>query len=135
MNMYHGGSNSFVSEVQKLYINGEYITDLVTPEGIEEIPYCCFTEWTQLKSVTIPEGTKTISTGAFYSCSSLETIYIPHSVTEIKSTAFYCCTSLKTIYYEGTINEWHHIKLDKNFDLNVSNYTIVCTDGEITVNK
>ena len=64
---------------KKLYLNGELVTELNIPEGIESI-----------------------SAYAFYNCTSIESLIIPSSVQSIGSNAFFGTTSLTTVYCTAT---------------------------------
>ena len=87
-----------------------------------------------LKYITIPDGVTSIGDGAFYNCSSLRSITIPDGVTSIGSEAFNGCGRLTNITFKGIKEQWNAIKKGSNWDLSTGNYTIKCTDGEITKN-
>ena len=57
-----------------LYYEGELLTDLVIPEGVE-----------------------TIKKYAFVFCESITKLTIPQTVTNIESYAFFCCSWIKTV--------------------------------------
>jgi len=103
-----------------LYLNGEFVTNLVIPEGVTEIKdyafrNCCwlvsatipdsvtsigdyaFSHCYSLVSITIPDSVTSIGECAFSNCDSLASITIPDSVTSIGDTAFYSCNSLKSV--------------------------------------
>ena len=69
---------------------------------------------------------------AFRGCTNLTSITIPGSVTVIGDQAFSGCTSLTNIYYEGTIEQWNSISKYTYWNYRTGNYTIYCTDGNIT---
>ncbi len=73
-----------------------------------------------------------IEDATFAGCTSLNAITIPSSVTSIGEVAFAYCNSLSSITYSGTNTEWIAIEKNKNWDSNTGNYTVYCTDGEIT---
>ena len=83
---------------KKLYLNGELLTELVIPEGVEWIRRYAFSNCSSLTSVEIPNSVTFIGQSAFEGCSSLTSAEIPNSVTEIGSKAFLGCTGLKEIY-------------------------------------
>ena len=45
---------------------------------------------------------------------------------------FQSCTNLTEIHYEGTVDQWHSISLGSGWDTSSGEYTIYCTDGEIS---
>ncbi len=59
---------------KNLYLNGELVTELVIPDGVESISH-----------------------GVFLYCESIETVYIPDSVTYIGSSAFAWCKNIKSV--------------------------------------
>ena len=74
-----------------------------------------------------------IARGAFQDC-QMESILIPSSVKQIDELAFAFCYNLKDIYYEGTIEEWNMIIFEEYWDFWMNDYTIHCSDGDISVN-
>lgn len=104
----------------KLNIGGEYITDLVIPEGVEKINDHAFENVRQLTSLTLPSTIKEIGDSAFYSCSNISAelifpenikigkaafsyggkikgITLPDNVAGVGSNAFYKCNGLEYI--------------------------------------
>ena len=69
---------------------------------------------------------------AFEGCGGITSITIPDSVTSIGMCAFYCCSDLTEIHYNGTMEQWKAIPKGMSWNLGTGNYTIYCTDGEIT---
>jgi hypothetical protein len=72
-----------------LYINNEKVTDLVIPEGVQNIRNYAFSYCSGLTSVTIPNSVTRIGSSAFSRCSGLTSVTIPDSVTNIGGRAFY----------------------------------------------
>ncbi len=67
------------SNYQRLYINGvkvSEITDLVIPEGTDIISKGKFSNWVNLKSVTLPTSLTSIESDGFKGCTSLEAVHI-----------------------------------------------------------
>ena len=85
-----------------LYINGEEVTEVVVPDGIETLNNT-FTKASYLTSVTIPNSVTKISKDAFYGCSSLISVNIPEGITEIGKDAFYGCSSLTSIEIPNSV--------------------------------
>ena len=73
---------------KNLYLNGELVTDLVIPEGVETVE--AFTFWGAdcLNTIKITEGVKTIGDKAFFYCGGLTSIEIPSTLTSIGKEAF-----------------------------------------------
>ncbi len=69
-----------------LYLNGELLTDVIIPEGVEYI-----------------------SNYAFYGCTSIRTVEIPESVTYIGWRTFNYCDTLSDVYYHGDEDMWNDI--------------------------
>ncbi len=81
----------------KLYLNGELVTDLVIPEGITSIKKYAFYNCSSLTSVTIGGSVTTIGNYAFSACSNLTSVTIGDSVTSIEGHAFSNCSGLTSI--------------------------------------
>ena len=81
----------------KLYVNGELITDLVIPDGVTSIGKYAFWGCSSLKSITIPDSVANIGAYAFFRFRGLNNITIPNSVTSIGEYAFSECSSLTSI--------------------------------------
>ena len=62
----------------KLYLNGELLTDFITPDTVTKI-----------------------NSYAFFNCDSITSIYIHNNVTSIEKAAFYHCTALTEIYFNA----------------------------------
>ena len=73
-----------------LYVNGEELTDLVVPEGVETIDNS-FWGFCGLKTLVIPEGVKTIAACAFGNCNNLVSVSIANTVKKIDYYAFWNC--------------------------------------------
>lgn len=81
-----------------LYLNGELITDLVIPEGVDYIKAYAFNGCSCLKSVIILSSVKIIEEHAFDDCSDLRSVTIPGNITDIGIGAFNGCPSLISVY-------------------------------------
>lgn len=81
-----------------LYLNGNEVTDLVIPEGVNEIKDNVFTNCEGLTNVTISEGVTSIGLQAFQGCSNLASVSIPKSLTNIGANAFNACTGLTAVH-------------------------------------
>lgn len=98
---------------------------------------------------TLPDSVTSINQGAFTGCEALETINIHGSVATIENTAFDRCTALTGIHFDGTMEQWKSVMEEsetvtgstiidgESFDQTITiggaeNYTVYCTDGEIS---
>jgi hypothetical protein len=82
---------------QKVYFDGEEITDLVIPDSITEILDYTFFGWKNLKSVKMSDKVVKIGKNAFGKCANLEEIYISKKMETVGAAAFYFCNSLKNV--------------------------------------
>jgi hypothetical protein len=87
-----------------------------------------------LTHVVIPDGTTHIYSYTFYGFEGLLSITIPESVECFEYEVFAGCSNLTTIYYTGTKAQWNAIYKYSTWDTETGNYTVYCTDGEITKN-
>lgn len=132
------------------------LKSVTLPKGLTKIGGGLFSECTALESITFPEGVTVIEEGAlmrcgfkiitlpeglttledsaFKNCTSLVSISIPNSVTSIGKYAFESCTALKTIYFSGTSADWNNLDKGEHWNRMVSDCTVKCTDGDITIN-
>jgi len=62
----------------------------------------------------------------------IQTINIPSSVKSLGPGVFADSNNLKTINYDGTVIRWFAIQKDSEWDFNSSDFTIYCTDGQIS---
>lgn len=74
-----------------------------------------------------------IGSSAFEDC-GLTYVEFTTSVTKIENRAFANCVNLLCIRYNGTIEQWNAIEKGTDWDAGTGNYTVYCTDGEITKN-
>ena len=105
----------------QLFIDNEYILDLVIPEGVESVNYGAFS-YVYLNSVRFPEsmkrvsgfdrsrikevtfGNNTISIGGFSGCNGLTKLEIPNSVQTIEEGAFMACNELEYLNLGEGVN-------------------------------
>lgn len=93
-----------------------------------------FADCSALTSIILPDGVTSIGLGAFRNCASLTNITLPDSVTIIEDSVFYGCIKLTDITYNGTLAQWDAVAKHYLWDTNTSDYTIHCTDVDITKN-
>lgn len=96
--------NYFLECVDKFYISGELVENLVIPDGITSIPESAFEGYDGLKSVVIPASVTTIGRQAF-SCSSLVYAEFLGDAPIVATSAFYGGDSF-TIYYHENTSGW-----------------------------
>ena len=104
----------------KLYLNGELVTELVVPEGVTSLNRYVFSGCNSFVSITIPDSVTSIDSSAFYGCSNITSAtmpslaigYIPQNNLQtvvitsgdyISDKAFYNCASLKSITISDSI--------------------------------
>ena len=108
--------DSFSSPLQyanKLYINGELVTEVVIPDGVEIIPRFAFS-CTNITSIVIPDSVKVIANSAFYKSPNLTSITIPEGISKIEAWAFYDCTNLSDVYITD-IASWCNIDFENEY--------------------
>ncbi len=108
------------------------LTSITIPDSVTSIGDYAFEDCTGLTSITIPDSVTSIGEWAFSSCESLTSISIPDSVTSIGESAFEDCTGLTSIHFAGTMAEWATIEKETEWNFNTGNYTVYCSDGNIT---
>lgn len=108
------------------------LTSVTIPDSVTSIGGSAFRECSALTSVTIGKSVTSIGDYTFYKCSSLTSITIPDSVTSIVGSAFSMCSWLTDINFDGTKEQWKAIKKSSNWNYYTGNYTVHCTDGDLT---
>lgn len=108
------------------------LTDITIPSSVTSIGACAFEFCVGLTSITIPNGVKSIEDFTLSGCTRLTSITIPMGVTIIGDRALYFCACLTSINYQGTRAQWNDIEKGEDWDKYTGNYTIHCTDGDIT---
>ena len=72
----------------KLYLNGEILTDLVIPQEVTEISSFVFQDCDCLRSVILHEAVTSICKGAFYGCLNLKSVDMSPNISYIGRDAF-----------------------------------------------
>lgn len=85
-----------ITQGTKFYLDGELMTAIEVPEGIEEIGKNCFSEYEFVTKVTLPESAVNVSNYAFTYCPNLEEVSFGCNLISIGDRAF-DCENLKTI--------------------------------------
>lgn len=86
-----------------LYLDGEELTSIVIPEGIETIGSNAFLTATSISHVSLPHTLKRIGESAFCGCKKLNAIIIPDGVTDIGDACFSGCSSLNEVSLPVTL--------------------------------
>lgn len=89
--------NYLLYYAKNIYLNNNLLTDLIIPNGIEEIKSKSFSYCKNLVSVEIPNTVVKIGNRAFSNCKRLTKINIPESIVEIGFSAFENCSLLDRV--------------------------------------
>ena len=116
------------------FVGRQHITSLILPNSLTSISDMAFYNCQNLTSITLPENITNIASGAFWNCFNLESIKLPNGITAIKSQAFSNCVKLTEIIFEGTKEEWLNIEKGTDWNYDMKNYTIQCSDGNLDKN-
>ena len=84
---------------KKLYLNGELITDLVIPDGVEAIETFTFEGASEITSLTVPSSVTSIGKSAFSYCHNLKSITLPSTITDMQRKAFAYLNQESTNYH------------------------------------
>lgn len=83
-------------------------------------------------TVRVDDSVTQIGENAFRERTELTKIILPSTITRIDNWAFFDCKNLTEIVFKGTIEQWNSITFNGAWNGNTGNYTIHCTDGDIT---
>lgn len=91
----------------KLWLAGETneITDLVIPEGVENVKDYAFDNGVNFKTISLPNTLLTIGKNAFRGCSGIEELVLPNSLSAIGTAAFSGCESLRFLTLGASLPE------------------------------
>lgn len=99
---------------------------------VAEIGWSAFYHRSSLRSVKISSNVIWIGSSAFRGCENLASVTLAPGVQRIGVYAFAECSNLTSINFGGTRAEWNAIEKIDEWDAGTNNYTVYCTDGEIT---
>ena len=107
--------------------NSVYYSDgnCIVEKGSKTLIYAC-------KNSIIPKDIIIIAPYAFHDCSDWTSLTISKSVVSICDNAFYACGKLTSITYNGTKEQWNKIERANGWNNFTGDYTVYCTDGEIS---
>ena len=129
---YFSDGNCLIEMGTGILVAGSSTGTIPTDGSVSAIGDCAFEGFVGLTSITIPYGVMRIGFGAFIDCSGLTSVTIPDSVTSIGFEAFCGCTGLTSINYQGTVEQWEAIDKGHWWDHQTGDYTVYCTDGNLS---
>ncbi len=96
-----------INEKGLLYLNGEILSEINIPSGVEEVKDYCFYNIQSVSLVTMADTVKVIGKGAFsaYLTSGISTINFSNSLEIIEDSAFNNCDGLSVINLPITLVE------------------------------
>lgn len=98
------------------------------------IGYEAFYACSNLESIVIPNSVKTIGENAFASCKKLKIIQLSANISSIGKLAFAWCDSLTDINFSGSKSQWKKLNKDEDWNYELGNYIVHCTDGILNEN-
>ena len=87
----------------KYYHNGQELTKLEIPSGVDKIGSYSFYKGVNLTSLTLPSSVTSLDRSAFEGCSGLTSLTLPSSVTTIGGSAFECCSGLTSLALPSSV--------------------------------
>ena len=110
-------ANPLKSGSGRLYLNDEFVTDLVIPNTVTAIKADAFYGYDYLTSVIIPESVKSIGECAFMDCENLYSVDIANGVMTIGSSAFEDCSNLTSVKLPEDITRIEDCTFENCFNL------------------
>lgn len=107
----------------ELLLNGEPLTEITIPDGIDAVSPFAFYGCKDLRTVVLPDGVIRIGGRAFSGCRNLASISLPASLESISDCAFEGCHSLTKITYNGGIKELNRMTILQGNDVVVQHLT------------
>jgi hypothetical protein len=117
-----------VSEIERMVFEGAALEHITFEKGSALKKFTIGI--VNIKEFSFPDNTEIIYQYSLFECPKLETVIIPRSVKKIEFLGIRTSRNIKNIIYEGTMAEWEAIDL-ANFAIDLAEYTVVCTDGEL----
>lgn len=87
-----------------IYVNGEKLTNLVIPQGVNAIATYAFHRYKGLETLKIDTNVSAIGRHAFSQCSNLTSVEITGNVSRIDSSAFQSCSKLVTVSLPASVD-------------------------------
>ena len=107
------------------------LTSIELPDNLTKIGDSAFFDCKGLTSVTVPDKVTSIDSWAFCNCKNLTSITIPSSLKNLGGCVFGHCNNLRDIIFKGTVEQWEAISKSSAWNVEMTNYTIHCTDGDL----
>ncbi len=108
---YNATSNP-INYAHRLFVgdkeNNTEVTDLVVPDGIEEIKPLAFYGFTAMTSLTLPTSVKKLGDYAFHDCTGLTEVTLPEGFEDIGRGVFDGCTALTTLTLPSTLTKIYY---------------------------
>lgn len=108
---YNATSNP-INYAHRLFVgdkeNNTEVTDLVVPDGIEEIKPLAFYGFTAMTSLTLPTSVKKLGDYAFHDCTGLTEVTLPEGFEDIGRSVFDGCTALTTLTLPSTLTKIYY---------------------------
>ena len=92
-----------VSCPYQLFVNGGVVSELVLPEGNQQVPSGAFENCQSITSVSVPSSVGTISYRAFKHCNNLCGVTLQEGLEEIGNVAFQDCIKLTSLTMPSTL--------------------------------
>lgn len=93
-----------------------------------------FTALENAQTITLPDGFEEIAVG-FANCMKLTKVVVPSSVKKIGASILTNCLAFKTLEFKGSKSQWDAIDKNDNWNYYAVEFTVQCSDGNITIPK
>lgn len=117
---------------EEAFYNCTALKTITIPDTVANIMGYVFRDCKALECAIIEGSVSRLNNEMFYNCVSLKSITIPSTISYMMYHVFENCTLLTSISFKGTIEQWNAIYKESSWNENSGEYTIYCTDGEIT---
>lgn len=107
-------------------------TSIELPNSVRTLNGFAFANCKNVTTLVLPSNIDTLNPAVFMGMRSLTEITIPSSVTSIREYALLACYNLVCVEYEGTVEEWNAIAKNTYWAGYPNEYSIICSDGEVT---
>lgn len=108
------------------------LSQITIPDSVTSIGYAAFANCTDLTAVIIPDSVTSIGPHLFNSCEDLKEVTVSKNVEKIGEYTFTKCYFLTKIHFTGTTYEWMKLKKEDRWNYSTTDYTVYCTDGNLT---
>ena len=108
------------------------LKDVILPDSIKYIDAMAFYSCHSLTNVVLPQHIECITDTSFSKCKNLQSIQFSAAVISIEGYAFEYCSALTEIRFLGTVAQWNAIEKGINWNSQTGEYTVHCSDGDVT---